>query len=383
MKILCTQENLNKGLAAVSKLTTSNINLPILNNILLETKNGRLRLASTNLETGINYFVRGKVVSEGNITVASSLITNYINSLPANKVTLKVENDNLKIKTASDKAVMRGLPASDFPFQYALINKMKKGIMFFIKERDLRSGLLGVSFAATQDELRPEIAGVLFNFGKQDLTLVATDSYRLAEKYIKFEQIHPHTYNIGVGINKEAAKAIIPLKAIQELIHILEDSEEMVKIFFVENQVLFQFREIDFTARLVEGQYPDYKQIIPQRLLCKAKVKTRDFAQAVRRASFFTARETNDIRVKLDPKKNEILISAESAGIGTNESRVEAEVRGEPQEIVYNHRYFLEGLNNLPSEETIFETNGPDEPGILRPVDPNGSFLYLIMPIRN
>ncbi|MFA4880409.1 MAG: DNA polymerase III subunit beta [Candidatus Doudnabacteria bacterium] len=372
MKILCTQENLNKGLTAVSKLATSNINLPILNNILLETKNGRLRLASTNLETGINYFVRGKVVSQGSITVSSSLIANYINSLPVNKVTLKVENDNLKIKTVFDKAVMRGLPASDFPFQYALVNKMKKGIMFSIKERDLRSGLLGVSFATTQDELRPEIAGVFFNFGKQDLTLVATDSYRLAEKYVKFERI-----------NKEAAKAIIPLKAIQELVHILEDSEEMVKIFFVENQVLFQFREIDFTARLVEGQYPDYKQIIPQRLLCKAKVKTRDFAQAVRRASFFTARETNDIRVKLDPKNNEILISAESVGIGTNESRVEAEVRGEPQEIVYNHRYFLEGLNNLPSEETIFETNGPDEPGILRPVDPDGSFLYLIMPIRN
>ncbi|MDD5626882.1 MAG: DNA polymerase III subunit beta [Patescibacteria group bacterium] len=379
MKILCTQENLNKGLTAVSKLAIPNINLPILSNILLETKNGRLRLASTNLETGINYFVRGKVVSQGSITVASSLITNYINSLPVNKVTLKVENDNLNIKTASDKAVMRGLPASDFPFQYALVSKMKKGIMFSVKERDLRFGLLEVSFATTQDELRPEIAGVFFNFGKQDLTLVATDSYRLAEKCIKFEQM-----------NKEAAKAIIPLKAIQELVHILEDSEEIVKIFFVENQVLFQFREIDFTARLVEGQYPDYKQIIPQRLLCKAKVKTRDFAQAVRRASFFTARETNDIRVKLDPKSNEILISAESAGIGTNESRVEAEVRGEPQEIVYNHRYFLEGLNNLPSEETIFETNGPDEPGILRPVDPDGmpagqagSFLYLIMPIRN
>ncbi len=372
MKILCTQENLNKGLATVSKLVTSNINLPILNNILLETKNGRLRLASTNLETGINYFVRGKIIAQGNVTIASSLITNYVNSLPASKITLKVEKESLKVETASDKATMRGLPASDFPFQYALINKMKKGTMFSIQEKDLRLGLLGVSFAATQDELRPEIAGVLFNFGKQDLTLVATDSYRLAEKGIKFEQGNP-----------EDARAIIPLKAIQELIHILEDSEETVKIFFMENQVLFQFREIDFTARLVEGQYPDYKQIIPQRLSSRVKVKTRDFGQAIKRASFFTARETNDIRIKLNPKSNEILISAESTGVGTNESRVEAEVQGEPQEIVYNHRYFLEGLNNLPSEETIFETNGSDEPGILRPADSDSSFLYLIMPIRN
>jgi len=373
MKIICTQENLNKGLATVSRLASSNANLPILNNILLETKNGSLRLASTNLETGINYFVRGKIVSEGRITIAASLLANYVSSLAADKVTLTLEDGGLKIQTEGDQAVIRGLPAEDFPFQYALISKMKKGAMFSISEAVLRNGLSGVSFAAAQDELRPEISGVFFSFRKRSLTLVATDSYRLAEK--KADLAAP---------SKKDLKAIIPFRAVAELLRILENREENVEIFFTENQVLFQFREIGFTARLVEGQYPDYKQIIPQKMTTRLKAGVREFSQAAKRASFFAARETNDIRLKIDPKKNELLISAESAGVGANQSKLDAEVSGEPQEIIYNHRYFLEGLNNLAAESALFETSGPDEPGTLKSgADGKSDFLYLIMPIRN
>jgi len=372
MKIICTQENLNKGLSTVNKLAIPNANLPILNNILLETKNGSLRLASTNLETGISYFVRGKVVNEGRITIAAALLANYIGSLASDKVTLTLGDDGLKIETAGDRAIIRGLPAEDFPFQYALIDKMKKGVMFSVSEAILRNGLSSVSFAAAQDELRPEISGVFFNFKKRSLILAATDSYRLAEK------------KVGLAAEgKTDLKAIIPFRAVAELLHILENREENVEIFFTDNQVLFQFREIGFTARLVEGQYPDYKQIIPQKMTTHVKAGGREFSQAAKRASLFASRETNDIRLKIDPGKNEVLISAESAAVGANQSRLDAEVSGEPQEITYNHRYFLEGLNNLAADSALFETSGPDEPGIFRPGGGQSDFLYLIMPIRN
>lgn len=372
MKVICTQENLNQGLITVNKLASQNINLPILNNILLETKERQLRLATTNLEIGINCFIRGKILEPGNVTIPASLITNYVNSLSEGKIILRTEKDSLEIKTESTRALIRGLPATDFPFQYKLITKIKKGIEFGVREVDLREGVSRTCFASAPDELRPEIAGVLFGFDNRRLTLVATDSYRLAERKINLEDKAIRNF-----------KAIIPIKAVKELLHILENTEEMVKIFFSEGQVLIEVRNIDFTARLVEGQYPDYKQIIPQNLVTRVKANVRDLAQTIKRASFFAARETNDVRLKFNPKKGEILVSSETSGAGSNESKVKAKVAGPSQEIVYNHHYFLDGLANISTTEMSFETNGQEEPGVLKPASKDEHFLYLVMPIRS
>ncbi len=373
MKIYCTQENLNIGLTTVNKLIVQNINLPILNNILLETKRGQLRLAATNLETGINYFVRGKIIEEGDITIPASLIANYINSLGEGRVDLESAKGELRIKTKYNRAAIRGLPASDFPFQYNLVNKIKKGTVFEIEEGRLRQGVNSVSFAAALDELRPEIAGLLFYFNQGNLILTATDSYRLAEKKVKLNKS-----------NRKVFSVIIPIKAVQELTHILQDSEELVKIFFNEGQVLFHVRGIDFTARLVEGQYPDYKQIIPQKLSTKATADIEGLIRAVKQVSFFAARETNDIKINLDSGRGEIVFSAETSQSGRSNAKVKVEIQGPSQEVVYNYRYFLEGLSNIHSEKVYFETNGQEEPGILRGSgEQELSFLYLVMPIRN
>lgn len=374
MKIICTRENLNNGLVTVSKLASQNINLPILNNILLETKEGQLRLAATNLETGINCFVGGKILEEGSITVPSPLITNYISSLPeGDKITLKAEKEDLLVQTIHNQAKIKGLSASDFPFQYKLINKIKKGIVFKINEAELRQGLATTSFAAAFDELRPEIAGVFFKFHKAGLILAATDSYRLAERKMKLAEKSTQDF-----------EAIVPIKAMQELLYVLKgQQDDQVKIFFNEGQLLFQIHNIDFTTRLTEGQYPDYKQIIPQNLKTKVIVDKEELSQAIKRTSFFTARETSDISLHLNVAKNEILVSAETSQAGSNQSKVQAEIHGQNQEIVYNYRYFLEGLANISSAQVCFETNGQEEPGVLGPAGREEAFLYLVMPIRN
>lgn len=372
MKIICTQENLNSGLAIVNRITTQNANLPILNNILLETKRGQLRLAATNLETGINYFIRGKVKEEGSITIPATLLTNYINSLEGERVVLETEDEALKIQTKNNKAKIKGLSASDFPFQYNLVGKMKKGKKFIVQEKDLRKGIEMVSFAAAFGELRPEIAGVFMRFTGRSLTLTATDSYRLAEKKTKLETAE-----------NKAFAVIVPIKAVQELLHILEDNEEEVRIFFIEGQVLFQVRAVDFTAQLIEGQYPDYKQIIPRDLSTKVRAETPELIQAIKRVSFFAAHETNDVKITIDPQNEKLVIFAETSQAGSGDAEIRAEVTGERQEVVYNHRYLLEGLTNIATKKVLFETNGQEEPGILRPAGENGSFLYLIMPIRS
>lgn len=370
MKITCTQENLNLGLTTVSKLTIQNINLPILNHILLETRERQLRLAATNLETGINYFIRGKITQEGSMTVPAALITNYINSLRVDKVELETENDILKIKTQDDHATLKGLPASDFPFQYSLVNKMKKGKKFVVSEENLLHGLTAVSFAAALGELRPEIAGVYMKFEKNALTLTATDSYRLAETKIKLD-----------GKNEDVFTVIVPIKAVQELIHILRENAEDVQIFFMDGQVLFEVRAIDFTAQLIEGQYPDYKQIIPRNLETVVRADASELIQAIKRVSIFAARETNDVKVTIDPKNQELVFFAETSQAGSSNAKIKAEVQGPAQEVIYNHRYFLEGLANIETQQICFETNGQEEPGILKPCGED-HFMYLVMPIR-
>ncbi len=370
MKITCTQENLNLGLTTINKLTTQNINLPILSHILLETREGQLRLAATNLETGINYFIRGKIVKEGSITIPAAVITNYINSLRADKVELEAENEVLQIKTPDDHATLKGLPATDFPFQYSLVNKMKKGKKFVISEENLLHGLTAVSFAAALGELRPEIAGVYMHFEKNVLTLTATDSYRLAEKKIKLN-----------GQNGDTFTVIVPIKAVQELAHVLHESTEEVQIFFTDGQVLFEVRAIDFTAQLIEGQYPDYKQIIPRHLETVVHVDAAELMQAIKRVSIFAARETNDVKMTINPKKQELVFFAETSQAGSSNAKISAEIQGPAQEVTYNHRYFLDGLANIETPRICFETNGQEEPGILKPSQED-HFLYLIMPIR-
>jgi len=367
MKLTCTQENLNFGLNVVSHIASRSTNLPILNNVLLKAEKTELKLITTNLEMGVKLGVRGKIDKEGAFTVQAKLLSDYVNLLPKENINLELEENNLNIKCLNYQTQIKGLEATEFP----LLPEIEKKNKITLKVDDLKPALNRVAFCAALDESRPEISGVLFKINEKQLVITATDSYRLAEK--KIEVLESKINN---------GQFIIPLKTIQELQRILfSQQEKNLNIYFNDNQALFEIDNIELISRLIEGQYPDYQQIIPQNYKTKVKIKTSEFLQAVKTASLFCKPGINDVKITLLPSKNEIVVIASNANLGENITNLSVEIEGEENEIVFNYRFLIDGLNNVNQEYLNVEITNSSTPGVFRPVEEEG-YLYIIMPIR-
>jgi len=377
MRISSLQKNLKQGLSVVSHIAGKNSSLPILNNILIEAKDGNIKLITTNLEIGIVYSVRGKVEEEGMFTVDSKVVSDYVSLLPNKRVDIKKDEKSLIIETENYKTKILGQEAEDFP----LIPSIEKDCFYKVNASELKKALSQVIFAVSNSETRMELSGVLFDFNDGKLVVVSTDSYRLAEKEVKIET------NVKNGENK---KIIIPAKTIQELIKILsgvrdddaiEGDMKDVEFYVSENQVMFSFGPVELISRLIEGQYPDYRQIIPGASKTKVVIGKDELVRAVKMASLFSKTGINDVNLDFPKGKNTALISSISGQAGENMTELSAEVVGEDNGVVINHRYFLDGLNNFDSENILIEVIDNNTPCILRPEKGDG-YLYLIMPIK-
>ncbi|MDD5039525.1 MAG: DNA polymerase III subunit beta [Patescibacteria group bacterium] len=366
MRVICTQENLARGLQMVSHIASKNVSLPILNNVLLKAEKGALRLLATNLEIGAECSIRGKVEREGAISVQARVLHDYINLLPRENVTLEVREDNLTISCSNAKTSMKGLGASEFP----LIPVVEAKQDFRIPATELKTALTSVSLAVAYDETRPEISGVLFKLEGEAVTFVATDSYRLAEKKVPLEKQSAGNYSL-----------IVPGRTVQEVMRVLSDGTEEVEIQSNENQILFSIGELKLTSRIVEGQYPDYQQIIPQESRTRVRVPLTEFTNTVRRASLFCKQGGNDIILKVDAKAGKITVTAANLQVGESEAHQDAAVEGEDNTIVFNYRFLLDGLQNIQSEECILEITTSTSPGVIRPAGKE-QYLYIIMPIK-
>jgi len=365
MKIICTQENLNKGLGLVSNIANKNNNLPILNNVLLKADKDGLMLITTDLEIGIRASIRGKVEEKGSFTVEAKLLNSFVGLLPKENIELNLEENGLEIKSQNQETTIKGLEAEDFP----LIPEMERVNEIDLPASDLKKGLQQVLLAASLDPSRIEINAVNFNFQADKLTLAATDSYRLAEKKIKITNGREHNL-------------IVPFKTLQELSRILnEEGGKRLKIYFNENQILFAFDGVELISRVIDGKYPDYSQIIPPDFVTEAKVAVNQLVPAIKSVALFCKQGINDIRLNFDSKKKEIIISTASSGSGASKAKVVAEIKGKDNEIVFNYRYLLDGLNQIGSSETWLKINSHSSPGLLSPID-NQEYLYLVMPIR-
>jgi len=365
MRIVCTQENLNKGLGLVSHIANKNSNLPILNNVLLKAEKDGLTLITTDLEIGIKVFVRAKIEEEGDFTADAKLLNNFISFLPKENINLYLEDDGLKIKSANQETIIKGLEAEDFP----LIPDVEKENELELSAGDFKRSLNQVLYSASLDTSRVEINAVNFNFKQNELILAATDSYRLAEKRIK------------TNSSKEAS-LIIPLKTLQELSRILnEQTDKSVKIYFNENQIMFVFDGVELISRVIDGKYPDYSQIIPSDFTTNTKVDINKMVPAIKSVALFCKAGINDIKMSFDSKKNEIVIATTSSSVGTSIAKVPAEIKGDNNDIVFNYRYLLDGLNNLSSQQAILKINNNSSPGLVQP-DSDEKYIYLVMPIR-
>lgn len=362
MKLSCLQENLNKGLNIVSRLVATKGTLEILSHILLKSENGILKLSATNLEVGINYKVGSKIHKDGSITVPAKIFSELVSQIPEGKLDISEENNTLYIESGNIKSHIKGLSAEDFP----LIPKVKESKLFSVSSHDIKKAILLVSFASQLDDSRPVLSGVYIKVEKGKLTLAATDSYRLAEKII----------NINGG--EETKEIIIPARSMVELARILDDSNKEVNFYADENQVMFETDEFEFTSRLVEGKFPDYKQIIPEAFETKALVNLSDMLNIVRVASLFSGESSVNLILKSEGK---IETTSSSSQFGDSNAAAEAIVEGKDAEIVFNSRYILDVLSNLGDEKISIEVNGKLNPGVIRK-DGDKSYIYVIMPLR-
>lgn len=383
MKIICTQENLIKGLSMIIRSCGKNINLPILSNILFEAKKEGIKLSATNLELGATCQIRGKVLEKGEITIPAQLFFNYILNLPQEKIHITLSKDTLNITCKDYQSKIKGTEASDFP----LIPEIKKDPFCIIKSLDLKKSLAQVIFAVAPSDIRPEISGVLIKlaFTKNHiprLKLVATDGFRLAEKTITPKKIDSK-------IIKEKMEMIIPAQTIQELIRLLDEEINEVKISVSENQIKFAFTtdteqtiglNAELFSKLIDEKYPDYEKIFPEKFSSKATVETNDFIHALKSASLFSQKDSNEVELDINPTKNEIEVQAQSDRCGSSISRVKGKVEGDTEKIVFNYRYLLDGLLNLGNPRAKLFFSGSQGPGMIKPQD-NDDYVYLVMPI--
>ena len=376
MKLTCTQENLNKGLFIVGHLANKNINLPILNNVLLKAENSILKLATTNLEIGISCIVRGKIEKEGDFTIDSKLFSDYVNLLPKGNIDINLdENDYLKVSCENYKTKIKGMPASDFP----VLPSLEKKNPFVCNVNDLRKAISQVIFAVSTNESRNELCGVLMDFNTYDagfITMTATDSYRLAEKKIKLE----------TG-SEEKTTVIVPSKTLSEISRILSvykdsvESPQSIEITISDNQIVFSYDNVELISRLIEGQYPDYKQIIPKEGKTKITVNSEQLTKSVKTNSLFSQSGIFDISLEFEPEEKIIKVSSTNISVGENVSSIEVDFDGIKNSIVVNYRYLLDGLQNTHSDDLLIELLDSNTPCVIKPKD-DPDFLYIIMPIK-
>jgi len=366
MKVICLQEKLKKAINTVERITGKNINLPILSNILIETDKGRLKVSATDLEIGLNVWTSAKVEKQGSITVPVGVLSNFISSLPQDKVYLETQKNNLLIKCGEFNATIKGLAADDYP----IIPKIQEKPLLSLKAKDLYKALAQVHPAASFSDTRPEISGVFFRiFADGTLKLAATDSFRLAEKTLKKV----------AQVNQEIS-LIIPLKTIIELVRVLNEKDIEVKLTIKENQILFDLGDVHVVSRLVEGHFPDYERIIPKEYKTEVIIERPKFTEAIKIASYFVTK-INDIVFDFK-SKDKLEISSGSQELGTHNSTLKAEVKGENTKLIFNYKYVLDGLNNVDKSKVVLHLNGKERPLLMKGANDN-SYLYIVMPVRD
>lgn len=375
MKGTFLQKNLIRGLEKVSHLAgISKPSLPILGNILLKMEKGLLYLTSTNLEIAIETSIRGKVEKEGSFTIPASLFFSHISFLPNEPLTIEVIKDELFLRHKNGETKIKGLSSEEFP----IVPETEKKEKYLISSLNLKKSIQQTISSCSPSETRPEISGLLFSFSSElkTLTLVGTDSYRLAEKTIALKEL---------DASLKLEKVIIPVKTLQEFLRIFdtssEEGENEVKIFLSENQILFYFQETKLISRVVQAEFPNYKEIIPKNFKTKTILERESLIRVIKGIAPFSKTGVNDVSFEFFPDKSKIILSSLNSQVGESKIEVKGDVSGEKNNLSFNYRYLLDGLTSLSTPELSFEIIDDASPSVIKPF-PEENFLYLIMPIK-
>jgi DNA polymerase-3 subunit beta len=408
VRVSCFQENLAKGLSIVSRAVSTRSTMPVLSNILLEAKDNQLRLAATNREIGINCWISAKVEDEGAITVPARLLSEFVNSLPPERIDMElaVRTQTLTLGCARYNANMKGIDAYDFPLipttdagqtgsQAEGAAALVDGVRIELEPAGLRKMIDQVIFAASTDESRPMLTGVEVKFKDNRLNMAATDGYRLSVRSTLLTQ----------GAVDSPLTVIVPAKSLGELARISADADETrpVTVIVTEarNQILFQlwgkgeegrgsFHRVELVSELIDAKFVDYQGIIPKSHTTRTVVDTAAFLKAVRVAFLFARDNANIVRVNIVPGAGEatsatgqLRLSATSNEIGDNANEIDAMVEGDELDIAFNAKYLIDVLSQVDEPQVVIETTQPTRPGAIRPIGiGEDEFLHVVMPMH-
>lgn len=363
MKLQVTQENLNRALNSVARVANSRGTLPILANVLIKTSKNRLSLSATNLDIAITHYIGAKVSEEGSITVPARLMQDFVSSLPQEIIELELDGNKLHVSTDQYKSVVNGIVADDFPVMPA----MTDGVVWKLDGSIFKKGLQQVVFAASSDETRPVLTGVLLKTNDNILSMAATDSYRLAEKKL--------------GKMSQDILLLIPASALQDLLRVLGDGEDEIKIKHDDQQVLFQVGDIELVTRQVDGNYPDYQKLIPSSFSTTASIKRSDLTNVTKVSSLFARESAGSVTIEINEEKQQLSIRSVASQLGENTSTADVKAKGSGS-ITLNSRYLLDALNVMNEENIEFSFNGKLDPTMLTE-SANSDYRHIIMPLKS
>lgn len=375
MKLSCLQENLSRGLSIVGRAVASRATLPITQNVLLETDRSMLRLSATNLEIAITTWIGAMIEEEGSITLPARLLTEFVNSLPSDRIDLELEAGSgvMEVVCGRAEARIHGASASDFP----PIPQVEEGVSARIGSQDLKNAISRVVFAAATEESRPVLTGVEAKLSGDRFTFAAADGFRLAVQHGTLAE--PVAEEIGV---------IVPARTLNELSRLLGDQDDPVEIMMVpaRGQVLFKVAGVEVVSQLLQGTFPNYDQLIPQNYDTRSVFDLQKLLRAARTAAIFARDGSNIIRLQMTPGEEEgvsgkAVVSARSEEVGDNQGEVDTEeMEGGESKIAFNSRYLQDVLAVLERGQVALETTTSSSPGVFKPIG-SDDYVHVVMPM--
>lgn len=366
MELSVTQENLARSLGGVGRVASSKAGLPILGNILLRTDGTRLLVAATNLEIAAVYHIGSKIVNPGAITVPAKLITEFIASLPSGTVELKVTDNKLAITAGRYSSVINGMIADEFP-ELPTIEE-SSSMLYTVSTSEFKQAVSQTIITAGNDTTRPVLTGVYWHVVDGAMYLAATDGYRLAER-----KLFPAEGELS---------AIIPASTLQEVLRTVSEDASEIEMVFDETQVRFRMSGVEITSRLIDGKYPDYRQLIPASSESTVVINTTEFTRVSKIAGLFARASGGSVTVTADSEKQLLSIHSVASELGENTSTAEAAIKGDGQ-VTLNSRYISDALSVVGADEVEFRFSGKLAPCVLTPKAKTAEYVHIIMPLKS
>ena len=364
MKLECSAEKIKNGIGSVERITGKNLTLPILSSVLLIASNKSLRIRSTNLSLGIEIEIPAKIEKDGIVAVSGSVLSGIFSNItdPGN-ISLEGEGGNLIIKTKKSKIKLKGQPHDDFPTIPTV-----EGSSFEIDSKKLTDGIKSVYYSASPSDIKPEISSVFMYTDEDSLVFVSTDSFRLAEKKVKVKGL------------EEIKGILVPFKNVSEILRVFGETSSIIKVCFNKNQISFSTEGVYLTSRVIDGVFPDYRQILPKEKKTEVVVLKQDLLNALKLSNIFSDK-FNQVNLKINPKEKIFELSSANNDVGENKTYLDAALSGEETELGFNYKYFLDCFASMNTDSVSIRLSGSARPIVVSPVsDP--SFTYLIMPMN-